>query len=428
MTNKRKCSFLKSESGTISIIFALILPVLVAIVGAAVDYGRYTSARARTLQAMDTAVLAAGRVLQIENGDEAKALAAAERYYHENKSNMLSNDNVTFSIEDGEITVSITDSRVRTPFLGVIGIGEMKIRNVSKAIIAAGSNSGSHVEIAMMLDVMGSICGSYPYNCTSATKLDAMKAAAKDLIDIVVWEDQSLYSSRIALVLFSEHVNVGTEYFSAITGTSPEGNDDERTCVRARDNANRYEAAKPNGSKGHCTHFPQSSGTCRPTATLMPLSANKDALKAHVDAFAGRGSTAGHLGTQFAWYTLDPDWGSIWGNQSKGLPYSMTTEVNQHGKPRLYKIAVLMTDGEYNKQYSGDGSTTQAREFCTAMKNQGIVIYTVGFEIGTSGSAYDTMQQCASSSDHFYNASNGDELRMSFRDIAMQVSTLRLAE
>ena len=49
MTNKRKCSFLKSESGTISIIFALILPVLVAIVGAAVDYGRYTSARARTL-------------------------------------------------------------------------------------------------------------------------------------------------------------------------------------------------------------------------------------------------------------------------------------------------------------------------------------------------------------------------------------------
>jgi hypothetical protein len=170
---------------------------------------------------MDTAVLAAGRVLQIENGDEAKALAAAERYYHENKSNMLSNENVTFSIEDGEITVSITDSRVRTPFLGVIGIGEMKIRNVSKAIIAAGSNSGSHVEIAMMLDVMGSICGSYPYNCTSATKLDAMKAAAKDLIDIVVWEDQSLYSSRIALVPFSEHVTSARNISAPSPGPAP---------------------------------------------------------------------------------------------------------------------------------------------------------------------------------------------------------------
>jgi hypothetical protein len=38
------------------------------------------------------------------------------------------------------------------------------------------------------------------------------------------------------------------------------------------------------------------------------------------------------------------------------------------------------------------------------------------------------MRQCASSEEHFYNASNGEELRMSFRDIAMQVSTLRLAE
>jgi hypothetical protein len=160
----------------------------------------------------------------------------------------------------------------------------------------------------------------------------------------------------------------------------------------------------------------------------MPLSADKDALKAHIDAFSGRGSTAGHLGTQFAWYTLDPDWGSIWGSQAKGLSYSLTSELNEYGKPRLYKIAVLMTDGEYNKQYSGDQSTTQAREFCGRMKDEGIVIYTIGFEIGTSGSAYETMQQCASSEEHFYNASNGEELRMSFRDIAMQVSTLRLAE
>ena len=190
----------------------------------------------------------------------------------------------------------------------------------------------------------------------------------------------------------------------------------------------RYDAVKPNGANGFFTHFPQSSGTCRPSATVMPLSADKTALKSHVDSFPGLGGTAGHLGTQFAWYMLDPDWGSVWGSQSKGLPYAMATELNEYGKPRLYKIAVLMTDGEYNRQYSGADSTTQAREFCTRMKAEGIVIYTVGFEIGESGSAYDTMQQCASTSEHFYNASNGEELRIAFRDIAMQVSTLRLAE
>jgi hypothetical protein len=57
-----------------------------------------------------------------------------------------------------------------------------------------------------------------------------------------------------------------------------------------------------------------------------------------------------------------------------------------------------------------------------------LTTFTIGFEIGTSGSAYETMQQCASTEEHFYNASNGEELRMSLRDIAMQVSTLRLAE
>ena len=129
--------FHTNERGAISIIFALMLIMIVAIVGGAVDYGRYTSARLQTLQAMDTAVLAAGRVLQIENGDEAKALVAAERFYHENKSRFLTNDNVSFSIENGEITVSISDSRIQTPFLGVVGIPELKVQNVSKAIIAA---------------------------------------------------------------------------------------------------------------------------------------------------------------------------------------------------------------------------------------------------------------------------------------------------
>ncbi len=420
--------FHTNERGAISIIFALMLIMIVAIVGGAVDYGRYTSARMQKQHAKDTAVHATGPVLQIENGDEAKALVAAERYYNENKSRFISNDNVTFSIEDGEITVSISDSRIQTPFLGVVGIPELKVQNVSKAIIAAGSNSGSHVEIAMMLDVTGSMCGGYPYDCTSATKLDTMKEAAKDLIDIVVWEDQSEFTSRIALVPFSEHVNVGASYFSAITGTSPGGSGDDRTCVRERDGVSRYSADRPNGSNGYFAHASQWSGTCKPTVSIMPLSSDKAALKAHVDSFTGKGSTAGHIGTQFAWYTLDPDWGNIWGNQSKGLPYSMTAQINEFSKPKLYKIAVLMTDGEYNTEYSGAGSTTQAREFCTKMKNAGIVVYTVGFEIGSSGSAYETMQQCATSPDHFYNATNGEELRMSFRDIAMQISTLRLAE
>ncbi|MEL7303092.1 MAG: VWA domain-containing protein, partial [Pseudomonadota bacterium] len=69
-----------------------------------------------------------------------------------------------------------------------------------------------------------------------------------------------------------------------------------------------------------------------------------------------------------------------------------------------------------------------AKASCTAMKNKGIEIYAIGFKLPSSGNAYDVMEHCASSEQHFYDADDGDELRMAFRDIALKISTLRLME
>jgi hypothetical protein len=62
------------------------------------------------------------------------------------------------------------------------------------------------------------------------------------------------------------------------------------------------------------------------------------------------------------------------------------------------------------------------------MKAAGITVYTVGFDLGGNQTAIDTLRTCATSSEHFYNAKTGDELRLCFRDIALKISTLRLAE
>ena len=87
-----------------------------------------------------------------------------------------------------------------------------------------------------------------------------------------------------------------------------------------------------------------------------------------------------------------------------------------------------MTDGEYNKKYSGSSSETQAREICANMKAAGIEVYTVGFEISEGGEADETMEECASSGDHYYHAGDGDALRAAFRDIALKIATLRLVQ
>ena len=55
------------------------------------------------------------------------------------------------------------------------------------------------------------------------------------------------------------------------------------------------------------------------------------------------GGTAGPVGTAWAWYTLSPNWASLWPRPIASRSAYDTAE--------LRKIAILMTDGEYNTEY-----------------------------------------------------------------------------
>jgi len=403
--------FWHDKSGAFAILFGLTIGIIMLVIGSAVDYGRWMSARAQTQNAMDAAVLAASRVLQL-GGSEAAALAAAQQYYDQNKSNLLGgNSKTVFSIENGQATAANSTSKINTPFLAIAGISSLPVTPSAKAVIASGGNSGSHVEIAMMLDITGSMYGS---------KLIAMKKATKDLIDTVIWDDQSVYTSRVALIPFNEHINVGPAYFKKLTNrTAKNGTTKTFTCVRERKGSNQFNSKAPSYSAGFFSYRSFYGKFCVTKTTIMPLSSDKTALNAHVDTFQAASSTAGHLGAQFAWYTLEPKFSSVWGTSRAGRPYG------EIGKS-LHKIAVLMTDGDYNQRYYGGSSFDQAATFCKNMKSKNIVVYTIGFEIDTAGKAYDHLLKCATSPDHFFNAENADQLGMAFRNIATSISSLRL--
>ena len=411
--------FGRDRRGAIAVLFALMAVILVGTGGGAVDYGRWLAARNETVNALDTAVLAAGRVMQLPGSTEADALAAAQKYYSENKSTGLYSENVSFQVTtQGTVMIGTsTASLVKTPFLALFGLGYLQVNASSKAILAANSNAGSDVEISMMLDTTGSMGGQ---------KMVDLQEAAKDLIDIVVWPDQSQFTSRVALAPFAPYVNVGTTYFNAITNATASGSTDERTCVKERSGADRYTDASP--STGSYFDYYTGTNYCKPYSTIMPLTNNKTALKTHIDNFPTTGTTAGHLGTAWTWYLLSPNWSGIWTGASVPKPYSLMSELNQAGQPKLRKIAILMTDGAYNKQYSGSDSTTQARAICDNIKLTGVTVYTVGFAISVGSTPDLTMQHCATDSSHYYNASDGEALKLAFRDIALKISTLRLAE
>lgn len=99
------------------------------------------------------------------------------------------------------------------------------------------------------------------------------------------------------------------------------------------------------------------------------------------------------------------------------------------------KIAVIMTDGEFNTSYcngviaknSGNGSgsaddkidcnatnggaTAQAKQLCTAIKAKGIAVYTIGFDVEDDETAIEVMTDCATSANHAYLAATDAELQ-----------------
>jgi hypothetical protein len=217
-------------------------------------------------------------------------------------------------------------------------------------------------------------------------------------------------------------------------------------CVVERAGANRFTDVAP-GTNNYSMPIRWDVGaskkndfaTCTLSATseLLPLTSNKQTLLDKINALGGKGGTAGQVGTAWAWYTLSPNWSSLWSSASQPAAY---------GTANLRKVAILMTDGEYNTEYTSEGiktgspgagnspangtSVAQANALCAAMKKPGIdiEIYTVGFEVGNNASANNVLTSCASDPGKYYNAEDEDELKQAFRDIALKLSSLYLSK
>ena len=428
----------EDQQGGVALLFGLTFVLMLLFVAGAVDYSRWLAARTNTLSAVDSAVLAGARSLQTDNDNVAAAVAAANRYYKENTRNLdVVDDTVRFlPLENNAGMKATGQSYVVTPFLNIIGIPRLPVLNaaegkISEAVIASGGKSRGENEISIMLDITGSMRGQ---------KIVDLQDAAKDLIDIVLLKEDG--QTRVALVPFSEAINIEKNWAAEVVSNGPQrytfrdwwGRTQrwqlDGLCATERTGADAFTDASPDG-QNKLGHFYSSDGECMPkSGTVIPLSSDKSKLKQSIDGYQASGNTAGHLGTAWAWYMLSPNWAQRVPPTSRPGPY---------GDPNINKIAILMTDGEYNTEYcngvttsyincnSPNGSsTTQARTLCTNMKAAGITVYTVGFQLARGGESYETMRQCATDPSSFFSADDGDGLKQAFRDIALQISTLYL--
>ncbi len=169
--------------------------------------------------------------------------------------------------------------------------------------------------------------------------------------------------------------------------------------------------------------------------TVVPMTNDKQMLKDKIDDLDLGGGTAGHIGTAWAYYMLSPNWAPVVGVNSAAALYNA---------PKTDKIAILMTDGEYNYTYdnqgiptsskgsggnaNGNSSAGQAIAICNQMKNDGIDVYTVGFALDDNQTAINTLKNCASDTSKAFLADDGEQLKAAFRAIALKISTLYLTK
>ncbi|WP_374597121.1 pilus assembly protein TadG-related protein [Brevundimonas sp.] len=219
-----------------------------------------------------------------------------------------------------------------------------------------------------------------------------------------------------------------------------------RSCVSERTGANAYtDASASTALVGRA--YASTDNPCL-ASTIQPLTDSRDVLHNQINGYAAVGSTAGQVGVGWGWYMVSPTFGSIFPAANRPDPYSTDNS--------LLKVVIIMTDGEFNTPYcngvvagavSGSGSTTQhincaatngnpfaqAVTMCNAMKSRNIIVYTVGFDIGTSngGAGVDTakevMEQCATDASHVYLPSNGASLQTAFAAIGRSISQLRIS-
>ncbi len=430
--------FGSDEQGAVAVMFGLMTFVLFFMGALAVDYTRVIDMRTRIVSSVDSASLAAGRALLDGQLSDAEIVEMASTYFNENVKNAKAMGTVGAPVikidrENGTVDIDV-NSNVNMTLARVGGYEKIDI-----PVKSAATYKQKDIEVAMALDITGSMGESVG----GKRKIDALKGAFEQFADRLIPAQKSdAHRVRIGVAPYSSGINLGMYSANATNDRSVDGCVTERRDGQLTDAPVTIAASK---STTNPTAFlvkedgrddidnsdgstPKGAFAC-PSAALIPLSDDRDALVAAVNSFKAEGWTAGHLGIQWAWNLVSEQWGGTFNGNSAPDAYNLVKQ------DKLIKAVVLMTDGSFNTAYHGDKSNnghwskSQAVKLCDAMKAAGkdVVVFSVAFNAPKDAQA--TLKACASQGDGYYaNAESPEDLESAFNNFAAKLTQLRISK
>lgn len=426
--SRRISAFASNRSGNFTMTFALSVVAVLGAAGSALDYSRIYQARNGMATALDAGVMAVAAELNEKDMTKEEIEVYLDAFV---SSNMDAENPVKDGYKLTDINVDYTAQQVSARISGDVPLTLMGVLGWKFMPVAMASTTqfGTNLsEVAMTFDVTGSMSG---------TKLASLKNAAKEGISILLDVNTPTRERiRISMVPYASSVNAGSlkQYVfsqsSGFIGPNPVYGESYTIpadgCSTERTGTEQYTSAGPDKA---AVNRDWRVSKC-PGVAVEPLTSDAALLMTAIDKFSASGTTAGQIGIQWAWYTISPQWAPYLPEDSKPGAYAK----------ELRKYAIIMTDGEFNTAYAdvpqkqsvssqSTKSMTYAKALCKNMKDEGIEIFAVGFDLKQK-SAIDTLKDCASPDQggvqYFYSATTGDELVEAYRTIAQRIKTVRL--
>jgi Flp pilus assembly protein TadG len=408
-------SFLKNTSGNFAIAFGLMMFPLALAVGAAVDTANANYVKTSLQKAADAAALAGGSQPDIKDKDLEKIVKDwASANGAEGVLASIKRINGKKDTKEGTFSVEIS-GKMNTTLMGLLGIQTLDVGAVSAVNLGTRA-----LELSLALDVTGSMNQRMP---TGETRMQALQAAAINMISTLDRQKQSAAELKVGVVPFAAYVNIGKGTGSGANTSGGGPNWDG--CVGSRGNETSAEISTSE------TNYPLVESVDCPTSEIQALHSNLGKSKSVIASLTPGG------------YTYIPD-GVLWGMNvlTPESPYNQGMDESEKRKKQGIKALVVMTDGDntvapmeapYRRPASSRAEQPEIKgkadqltlEACNEAKKLGIEVFTVSFMI-TNEESEQMLQECATSAAQYFNADNSAQLTDAFQAIGKKLAQLRL--
>ncbi len=408
------------ERGSVAIPAALLMMLLLAFAGGAIDLAFAMITRTQMQQAADATVIAMSR--EAANDTPSKLTTNGQSFFHANlPGDFALQPKVTMTYtppNNGGATVTVNaNATLNTYFLHLIGMPTIDV-----GVTSTSTWGSTRLRVGLVLDNTGSMAES--------GKMTALKAASHNLLKQLQSAVNTEGDVYVSIVPFAKDVNVGASNYGAawidwslwdqanryydrrqrkwVTPSHSNWNG----CVTDRTQNNDTTNAAPT-SANSTTLFPAEQDPYCPLQ-LVSLTYNWSTLNQTIDQMYPSGNTNQSIGLQ-------------WGFQSLTAP---PFTIPAFDKNYTYKQAIiLLTDGlNTQNRWTKNQKLIDDRQriLCDNIKNTGITIYTI--QVNTDHQATSPLlQYCASDTSKFFLLTSASEILTVFDKIGSELSQLRVS-